>query len=172
MRKTWLAVVLSACATPALATAIVPPEAVDQYKAYCAAEWTKRGVLDQEMFDSCVRDEREGHDRMVRVVAKYDDKPWAQPLLDYVVHEWTKKGIRQDEMVAYDMEREADAYEDLVYETKQPSYDNAKMITCYADSGIQFTMLRYCYKQDEEAHARATLQQQLEFGVVFPEPNS
>jgi hypothetical protein len=70
-------------------------------------------------------------------------------------------------MVAYDMERETDAYEDIVYEIKQPSFDKAKLTACFAHWGIWFTQLRFCYKED--GGPGAALRQSLKLEAIFPE---
>jgi hypothetical protein len=132
MKYLFLAAALAyAAITPALADVVVPPEAIDQYKAHCAEEWTKRGVLNAEMFDYCVSQEQDGYAKMVEVINKYSSRPWIQALLDHIVHQWTKRGVRQDSMVGYNLSLETDAYEDMVYETKQPSFNKDKMTACY-----------------------------------------
>ena len=160
------------CAPPAQAHAVAPPEVVEQYKAYCAGEWTKRGVLNTEMFDYCVKEEREGHEQLVAIITKYADKPWTQPLVDYHAREWTQKGNRQDRMVAAKMKDETEAYEDIAYEVEQPSFNRARMLSCWAKYGIQFEMTEFCYKQEFEERAQATLRQSLTFDLAFPPPRS
>lgn len=166
---------ICAIAGPAVASpsaVSVPPKVTDQYKVLCTEKWTKRGTLDNEMFSYCMGNQTEGYEKLVHLVSKYASKPWTQFVLDYAIQRWTKKGIRNDEMVAYTFGQQVDAYEDIAYEVRQPTFNKGRMTSCYAHWGINFEMLHYCYKKDEEERLGATLKQTLDFETVFPENRS
>jgi hypothetical protein len=52
---------------------VVPPEDLAGYRRLCSEKWTKRGELDQEMFNYCVGNNREGYEKLVAEVTKYND---------------------------------------------------------------------------------------------------
>jgi hypothetical protein len=117
--------------------------------AYCRNEWTKRGELDQNMFDFCVAQEKKGYDDLIDAVKKYGKNEWAASLFNAIWSEWTKRGVTQYRMVAYNMSREGDAFLDYQYEAKQPKYDAAKMAACAAEwqhHASRWTQTMYCYK--------------------------
>jgi hypothetical protein len=167
MKRPVFAAILLATSTFAAHAAVnVPQEALDQYEAYCRDEFD---VPSGKMFEFCVQQERDGYARLVDVINKYHDKPWIQPLLDYFVREWTEKGLRRDSAVAANMEVETNAYEDIVYEIRQPSFDKAKLTSCFADWGIRFTQLLECYKEYDPRGPAAAKKQSFKIEAIFPE---
>jgi protein involved in sex pheromone biosynthesis len=92
--------------------------------------------------------EREGYDRLIAISEKYERMDWFKDALDYTVKQWTKRGMRSDKMVASSLGHIADAFEDLQYESKQPSFDARKYLYCQGQWTFRFDMVRYCYKED------------------------
>ena len=50
---------------------------------HCKSEWTTRGVLDQRMFNYCMRREREAYDSFVALASEYSNQPWIQEAIDH-----------------------------------------------------------------------------------------
>jgi hypothetical protein len=71
-----------------------------------------------------------------------------QELVDFSVNKWTKAGIRDDEMTASELSLQLDAFEDLIYVSKKPSFDRHKYDHCSSKWGVQFEMIKYCYDND------------------------
>jgi hypothetical protein len=151
--------VLVFCALTAIAIAaetgslVVPSMDSGNYAAYCEEKWTKRGALNYEMYNYCLKEQREGYDKLTREVEAYKSLPWLQSVIDEAVKKWSKRGIRQDEMVAYTVHEQIDAYLDIAYLSKQPGYDKGLLSACFVKwnrSFIDWTMIRYCYKQATE----------------------
>jgi hypothetical protein len=126
---------------------VVPAEDVEGHKTLCTDKWTKRGVLDNEMFTYCMNQMHKGYLNLQTEVAQNATQWWTQATLDQSIIKWTKRGSRDDEMVAYDFHNEADAYKDLIFESKQPVFNKASMASCLAKWREQFTMVEYCYKR-------------------------
>ena len=114
---------------------------------HCKSEWTKRGQLDQRMYDYCMKKEGEGYAEALILMEKYKNQPWIQDAINFSIKEWTKAGVRQDSMVKFSMAKIIDGWEDMVYESKQPGFNKAKHQSCQSKWGVQFNMVAYCYKQ-------------------------
>jgi hypothetical protein len=55
------------------------------YAAHCSDEWTKRGVLNREMFDYCVQRDRDGYGTLVAETQRYQSFPWLQSVVDAAI---------------------------------------------------------------------------------------
>jgi hypothetical protein len=128
----------------------LPPISPTFYENICKDQWTKRGILDKHMYDYCVERQQEGYDKFVDLATKYATKPWIQQLVDFSVNQWTKHGNRNDQMVGFQLSKELDAYEDLIYEKHQPGFDPVLLKNCFTKWGIQFSMVNHCIKQAKE----------------------
>lgn len=124
----------------------LPTEASGNPSAFCKEEWSKRGILDTNMYNYCMNLQHEGYLNFVDLARKYSNQPWIQTAIDYSLQEWTKRGVRQDQMVHFSLDRITDGYEDLVYLSKRPGWNGAKYKSCYAQWGFQYDMVLYCYK--------------------------
>jgi hypothetical protein len=114
---------------------------------HCKSEWTKRGQLDQRMYDYCMKKEGDGYAEALILMDKYKSQPWIQDVVNFSIKEWTKSGVRQDSMVKFSMAKIIDGWEDMAYESKQPGFNKAKLQLCQNKWGVQFNMVAYCYKQ-------------------------
>ncbi len=89
-------------------------EAKKDFDSYCRNKWTKRGVLDNEMFNYCYGIESEGYNNIIYKV-KNNQYTWFDNLLYKIIQKWTQKGIIQWGMVDYELTTEVDAYLDIEY---------------------------------------------------------
>lgn len=78
---------------------VLPSWESGNYSQYCSEQWTKRGVLNEEMYRYCLQNQKDGYDQLTFEVNKYKDLDWLQAVIDEAVKTWTKRGARQDEMV-------------------------------------------------------------------------
>ena len=124
----------------------VPSRASGNYEAFCREDNTKRGILDTGQYQYCLGLNNEGYDKLEEIAFKYSSTVWIKAAIDYSVAEWTKNGSRQDRMVAYALGRIIDGFENLVYESKQPSFSQKRYEACYGKWSIRFEMVDYCYK--------------------------
>lgn len=117
-------------------------------EVFCKNEWTKRGELDQRMYQYCLDREFEGYRDALVLIEKYKNQPWIQDLIDFSVKEWTKRDIRQDSMVRFSLDRNLEGWEDMSYEAKQPDFNQVKANGCFKKWAPQYSMVSYCYKRD------------------------
>lgn len=114
--------------------------------AHCSEQWTKRGVLDQSMYQFCMKGEREGYANLKSLSSKYASQKWIQSAVNFSMEKWTKRNVTQFSMVHYNLNKITEGYEDLVYMSKQPGWKQTKYDACQQQWGIQFDMVVYCYK--------------------------
>jgi hypothetical protein len=140
-------VILLLCFASSVATAAtIPTQASGNYSAHCKEEWTKRGVLDQGMYNYCMQQEIEGYKNLSFLVQKYNNLPWIQSAINHSVQEWTKKGSRQDSMVYYTLNNMIDGWEELSYQSKKPNFNKSKFQSCQQKWDFDYNMVLYCYK--------------------------
>lgn len=115
--------------------------------AHCSEQWTKRGVLDQSMYQFCMKKEREGYADLKSLASKYASQQWIQSAVNFSIEKWTKRNVTQFSMVHFSLNKITEGYEDIVYMSKQPDWQKTKYDACQKQWGIQFDMVDYCYKK-------------------------
>jgi hypothetical protein len=119
------------------------------YSQFCTEKWTKRGVLDSQMFDYCMRRQIEGDRTLADLAEKYPSLPRMQQVIDEAIKKWTKRGLRDEAMVAYEVSHQVDAYLDVVYASKQGKFKSDVLAQCSAKWQVHapdWVMTLYCYK--------------------------
>ncbi|WP_148299336.1 hypothetical protein [Komagataeibacter kakiaceti] len=116
----------------------------------CAEQWTKRGVLDQEMENYCVNEEREGYARLVETAQKIGGFSWGKPLFDSQTAKWTKRGVVDYNEVNFVLSQDYDAYLDLKYAYSHEGINTSALaqamdIASRSNSGI--SMIAFSYKR-------------------------
>lgn len=131
--------------------------------AFCREKWEKRGELDQSMYNYCKRTEKKNYADLKALVKKHAALEWVGGSLTLVWNHWTKRGITQYSMVKHGLGLEVDAFLDLEYESKQPSFNQQKMTRCVNQAkehlanalennlpghltGRIWSMIEFCYK--------------------------
>jgi hypothetical protein len=128
-----------------------PNDVLEDAQIHCKNESTKRGVLDQKMYDYLFKLELEGYDNLVIIEKKYKEYQWLFDLKKNIITKWTKAGITQWRMVYFNLNDEIDAYHDLDYGLKHSEFDKAKYDLIFKKYIITFpdsywTMIRYQLK--------------------------
>lgn len=134
---------------------VLPSRESGNYSASCTEEWTKRGVLDQDMYAYCMRHLNDAYNKLATEAEKYKSLPWLQDVVNDAVSEWTKRGMRDDEMVAYTVHGQIDAYLDLQYASQQPSFQKSQYELCFKErhhsafvvNSIDWEAIRCCYNK-------------------------
>jgi hypothetical protein len=73
-----LATTLTTLATATIAQqAKLPTPESGNYNQFCTEKWTKRGALNIEMFNYCMRRQAEGDRTLADLAAKHSSLPWA-----------------------------------------------------------------------------------------------
>jgi hypothetical protein len=147
MNKRIIFIVFGLCSFFASAQTFPSMES-GKYSPACEDKWTKKGVVDQNMFNYCMDLQRQGYSEALQTIKKFKDQPWIQNLIENEIITWTKKGSRNDEMIAYNLRLETDAFEELVLASKKQGFDNNLYEKCYSENRTRFTMIWYCYKEN------------------------
>jgi hypothetical protein len=104
----------------------------------CLSQWTKRDVLDESMYISCMKAQDDGYYKFEELAKANSAVPWIQDLIDNIGKHWTKGGIRDDHIMGYVLEDELDAFEDLVFYSKKPEFDLDKYQLYYNNNSSVF----------------------------------
>jgi hypothetical protein len=127
----------------------LPSPESGNYQQLCSEQWTKRGILDVEMFNYCMGNQREGDSTLAHLANEYSGLPWMQQVIDSATEKWTKRGMRDAEMVAYEVSKQIDAYLDIKYASQQNGFQKNILEVCAAKWRSQapdWEMTLYCYK--------------------------
>jgi hypothetical protein len=106
------------------------------------------------MYDDCLEREDSGYGNLVSTARKYKDLPWLQAVIDDAVQKWTKRDYRRDEMVDYEIGLQIDAYLDMDYELKQPSFEKQTFERCLGEhdnNANNWISVEHCYKEKRTA---------------------
>lgn len=109
-----------------------PQKVLTDCDSYCKKEWTKRGELDERMYNYCVQKEKEGYDKMRGLEQKHKSYPWVEKLKNDIITKWSKSGVTQWQMVGYNLEKEIDAYLDIEYGLNNGEFEKDVYNTCYS----------------------------------------
>lgn len=116
----------------------------------CMEQWSKRGVVDVEMENYCINEEREGYARLTETARKIGGFSWGKPLFDAQSAKWTKRGVVDYNEVNYILSRDYDAYLNLKYAYTHeginiPAFVQAMDIADRSGAGI--SMIEFSYKR-------------------------
>jgi hypothetical protein len=128
----------------------LPTPESGNYSQLCSDKWTKRGVLNQEMFSYCMNQQADGDRTLADLAAKYSSLPWTQQVINVAIEKWTKRGMRDESMVAYEVSQQVDAYLDIAYASKHSGFQRDTLAQCITEWGGQapnWSMTWYCYKR-------------------------
>ena len=150
-----LATALSLVATVAAAA---PPEAPTMesgnYADLCRDRNTKRGVLDEDAYAYCFKDQTEGNRKVAKLLEENAGYPWIQGVLDAAVEQCTKRGTRNDSVLAFAINKQVEAYKDFEYAAKKPDYVSRVGDVCkekWTRRGApNWDMIMFCYRRATE----------------------
>ena len=119
----------------------------------CSEKWTKRGVLDANMYNYCMERQSEGYLKANEYVAKYSQVPFLKEIIAAAEDTWLKPHDYQYEMLAYVIEKEGEAFLDVTYDVETGKYSQEQFAVC-SDKWFQrsdspkWSMVRFCLKND------------------------
>ena len=136
----------------------LPTRESGNYEQHCRDTWTKVGVLNKRMFDYCINLDSEGYDELVLLANTYKNLWWIEPAIGDAATYWTKRGSRQDRMVAYEVRNQVDSFREILFQSKQVSFDKALYKRCFVnwnktsfppsnEHSINWRQVEFCYKQ-------------------------
>ena len=100
---------------------------------FCSEKWTKRGVLDGEMFDYCFQLQTEGYGNALELYNKYSNINPVERIdgvVAFALNKWTKRNDYQMDMVAYEIEQQGEAYLNYSYNLSNGGIDPQKAESC------------------------------------------
>ena len=112
----------------------------------CKDQWTKRGVLDERMYNYCMKKGQEGYDKALDIYAEFENMVWINDVLKHSYQQWTKRGNTDYNMFAYEIEQQKEGFLDLEYEIKQGNVTDANVKKCSNKWYPEFRMIVYCLK--------------------------
>lgn len=81
----------------------------------CTTEWTKRGELDQRMYNHCIEQQNESISGLAHIIDTQKGHRRYPLSLAYCYQEWRKQGISNPRMTEHCMEQEIEAWKDIDY---------------------------------------------------------
>jgi len=144
--RTVVCLIIFLATIPIVHAFTLPSEESGNHDGWCKDKWTKRGELNQQMYNHCMQRAHEGYLSVVSLAQSYANQAWIQDAINDAVKEWTNRGMRPDDMVHFALKTITEGYEDLTYMAKQPGWNKGKYQACAQKWGIKYNMVVVCYK--------------------------
>ena len=120
-------------------------------QTHCKKEWTKRGILNRDMYDFCMGREKGGYSDAAYLYEQYKNMEWIDLLVNYALEAWTKKGVTQYRMAHYEMDKQIEAFLDIQYDFKTNITTEQDWNKCTSKWSVpDFNMIHYCLEQQRE----------------------
>lgn len=97
----------------------------------CDQKWRRRGVLDQEMYNYCMRIKQESYEELVHL-KPLADTDYARSSYPYCFEKWTDRGLSDTRMIAYCLRNEIEAVKDVRYYYDKYDSDTVQRLTIQA----------------------------------------
>jgi hypothetical protein len=118
---------------------------------FCKEKWTKRGTINAKMFSYCMGQQNDGYAKALELYNKYSNVEPVE-LIDGVVtfalNKWANRKEYQLNMVAFEIEKQGEAYLNIAYEVSAGNLSAQKLATCKSkwitDAEPQWDMVEYC----------------------------
>ncbi|EQA38172.1 hypothetical protein LEP1GSC047_4188 [Leptospira inadai serovar Lyme str. 10] len=130
----------------------IPDSIRKNIASFCSSEWTKRGILDRNMFKYCMNEQNEGWLNLQDLVRRNSAYPWIKDLKEKIFDKWTRRGITDWNMVHHSLHEEVEAIKDLEYGLKKKEFTKEKYDECFSqwgDSDSPWSMTYYCIKGED-----------------------
>ena len=124
-----------------------PQYATNHTEKLCKDKWTKRGVLNDRMFEYCSKQASNGYREALDIYKEYENSVWIQDVVNFSLSEWTKRGITDYNMFGYEVKKNKEGYLNLEYEISQKNVTEAEVRKCSDKWYPSFNMLVYCLKK-------------------------
>lgn len=123
-------------------------------RAYCEDEWTERGVLDSRMFNYCMERQVDGYHEALDLFNRYSNVEPVQLIDDivlYALDRWATRREYQMNMVAYEIERQGEAYLNIAYEVNSGNVSQQALNNCTSQwlrpGEPEWSMVEYCLER-------------------------
>lgn len=132
----------------------VAPVAYSQYRdidqnihTHCSKKWTKRGQLNQLMYNYCAKLQRNGLAELYELRSKYRDLEWIKQAEKEIAKKWTKRGVTNYLMVHFGLNLAIESFLDISYGLKKGEYESSKITRCFNQWSRpyqQWQMIKFC----------------------------
>jgi len=128
------------------------PDPASNHTSQCKGEWTKRGVLDERMFNYCFRENKKGYQEVLSIVNENQKQAWVKLSYTRCLSKWTKRNVTQYRMVAHCVRSELEGIKDIAYYQKEKGYSKEIGEACFNKwvkrlEKADFHMVAYCIKK-------------------------
>ena len=121
--------------------------------AQCREKWTRRGVLDDGMYQYCLGLQREGYENAVDLYGRYSSTTPVEKIdevVAFAIGKWAEGREYRMDMVAYEIEQQGEAYLNIEYEVNRGGVDAEALQLCvekWIDANEpQWSMVEFCLK--------------------------
>ena len=112
----------------------------------CKDKWTKRGVLDENMYNYCMGNAQDGYNEAFDIYKEFQTMDWINDVLKHSYEKWTERGNTDYRMFAYEMNLQKEGFLDLEYEIMQGNVTGNEVKKCTNKWYPEFRMIVYCLK--------------------------
>jgi len=112
----------------------------------CKDQWTKRGVLNERMYNYCMNKAEKGYQKALYIYNEFKTEKWIDDVAKHSYDQWTKRGNIDYNMFAYEMNTQKEGFLDLEYEIQQGNFTESEVKKCTNKWYPQFRMIVYCLK--------------------------
>lgn len=119
---------------------------------FCEKKWTKRGELNQRMYNYCMRQQRNGVVELNMLLENHgpggtkDELPNLSEVLDYALERYTNPSNYQMNMVRYSVNTMIEGFLDVQYGYSQGEFNEEQIKACASERAPQWDMIHYCLK--------------------------
>ena len=114
----------------------------------CLDKWTKRGEIDNRMFNHCMEGQMDGYSELLQLHQYAEQSFYAGTSFPYCQNKWTKRGISDARMMAHCLNQEVEGIKDVMYYREQYAEEKVNQIAGSALSQFHsWNMAAYKVKQ-------------------------
>ena len=128
-------------------TAVLPDFNTNDMISLCKEKWSKRGVLDQNMFDYCMARKTDSYADLNYLISQSNAIPGIGNILQYAINYWYESDAW--DMVLYEVKKQKEGYLDVEYLMSNGGSEEllqnckGKWLT---NAEPQWNMVHYCLK--------------------------
>ena len=94
-------------------------DVLNDSKSICTDQWTKRGVLDDRMFNYCMRVKQEGFNKFLEINKYKNQSFYSDIAYPYCAGQWVKRGVFDAEMMSFCLNQEIEGVKDVIFYRKE-----------------------------------------------------
>jgi len=128
--------------------AILPDYNSSHIKSLCKEKWSKRGVLDQRMYDYCLGQDLDSYKDLQYLISQSSEIPGIGNILEFSIDKWYQSDAWR--MVRYEVDKQKEGFLDVEYMMSNGE-SLEKLNSCKSQwlklDSPQWDMVRYCLER-------------------------